>query len=93
MVCGPVEESIHRRGWRDLHDSRCFPIFHEAYKNIAQRRMTIELSMATVIVAALAIREVISALIEYCYNDARVMKWVLKQGTRRFQGVTGSFDD
>ena len=29
----------------------------------------------------------------YCYNDARVMKWVLKQGTRGFQGVTGSFDD
>jgi MoaA/NifB/PqqE/SkfB family radical SAM enzyme len=29
----------------------------------------------------------------YCYNDGRVMKWVLKQGTRGFQGVTGSFDE
>jgi len=28
----------------------------------------------------------------YCYNDARVVKWILKQGARAFQGVTGSFD-
>jgi MoaA/NifB/PqqE/SkfB family radical SAM enzyme len=28
----------------------------------------------------------------FCYNDARVIKWVLRQGLRRFQGVTGSFD-
>jgi cation transport ATPase len=30
-----------------------FPIFHEAYENIVQRRMTMELSMAIAIVAAL----------------------------------------
>src|ERR1700682_5980624 len=29
-----------------------FPIFHEAYENISQRRMTMELSMAIAIVAA-----------------------------------------
>src|SRR6202140_4817938 len=40
-----------------------FPIFHEAYENITQRRMTMELSMAIAIVAALAIREIFSALI------------------------------
>jgi heavy metal translocating P-type ATPase len=40
-----------------------FPIFHEAYENIAQRRMTMELSMAIAIVAALAIREIFTALI------------------------------
>jgi MoaA/NifB/PqqE/SkfB family radical SAM enzyme len=28
----------------------------------------------------------------YCYNDARAIRWVLKQAKRRFQGVTGSFD-
>jgi MoaA/NifB/PqqE/SkfB family radical SAM enzyme len=28
----------------------------------------------------------------YCYNDGRVIRWVLRQGLRRFQGVTGSFD-
>lgn len=28
----------------------------------------------------------------FCYNDARVLKWVLAQATHRFQGVTGSFD-
>jgi MoaA/NifB/PqqE/SkfB family radical SAM enzyme len=28
----------------------------------------------------------------YCYNDTRVIKWVLKQATRGFQGVSGSFD-
>ncbi len=28
----------------------------------------------------------------YCYNDARVIKWVLRQAARAFQGVTGSFD-
>src|SRR5919109_898070 len=40
-----------------------FPIFHEAYENIAQRRMTMELSMTIAIVAALGIREVFTALI------------------------------
>src|SRR6202050_812632 len=41
----------------------CFPIFHEAYENITQRRMTMELSMAIAIVAALAIREIFTALV------------------------------
>jgi heavy metal translocating P-type ATPase len=40
-----------------------FPIFHEAYENIVQRRMTMELSMAIAIVAALTIREVFTALV------------------------------
>src|ERR1700691_896429 len=40
-----------------------FPIFDEAYENITQRRMTMELSMAIAIVAALAIREVFTALV------------------------------
>ena len=39
------------------------PIFQEAYENIVQRRMTMELSMAIAIVAALAIREIFTALI------------------------------
>jgi P-type Cu+ transporter len=40
-----------------------FPIFHEAYENIVQRRMTMELSMAIAIVAALAICEIFTALV------------------------------
>jgi MoaA/NifB/PqqE/SkfB family radical SAM enzyme len=28
----------------------------------------------------------------YCYDDVRVIRWVLKQAARGFQGVTGSFD-
>jgi len=40
-----------------------FPIFHEAYENMTQRRMTMELSMTIAIVAALAIREVFTALV------------------------------
>jgi Cd2+/Zn2+-exporting ATPase/Cu+-exporting ATPase len=40
-----------------------FPIFQEAYENITQRRMTMELSMAIAIVAALAIRELFTALV------------------------------
>ncbi len=28
----------------------------------------------------------------FCYNDARVIKWVLKQAARGFQGLTGSFE-
>jgi Cd2+/Zn2+-exporting ATPase/Cu+-exporting ATPase len=40
-----------------------YPIFHEAYENIVQRRMTMELSMAIAIVAALAIREIFTALV------------------------------
>ncbi len=27
----------------------------------------------------------------YCYNDARILRWMLKQAKRGFQGVTGSF--
>jgi Cd2+/Zn2+-exporting ATPase/Cu+-exporting ATPase len=40
-----------------------FPIFHEAWENIVQRRMTMELSMTIAIVAALAIRELFTALV------------------------------
>ncbi len=40
-----------------------YPIFHEAVENILQRRMTMELSMAIAILAALAIREVFTALV------------------------------
>jgi heavy metal translocating P-type ATPase len=40
-----------------------FPIYHEAFENIVQRRMTMELSMAIAIVAALAIRETFTALV------------------------------
>jgi heavy metal translocating P-type ATPase len=40
-----------------------FPIFHEAYENIVQRRMTMELSMTIAIVAALGIREIFTALV------------------------------
>ena len=28
----------------------------------------------------------------YCYDDARVIRWLLKQAGRGFQGVSGSFD-
>ena len=30
--------------------------------------------------------------VAYCYNAARVMKWLLKQASHGFQGVTGSFE-
>jgi heavy metal translocating P-type ATPase len=40
-----------------------FPIFHDAYENIIQRRMTMELSMAIAIAAALTIREILTALV------------------------------
>jgi heavy metal translocating P-type ATPase len=40
-----------------------YPIFHEATENILERRMTMELSMAIAILAALAIREVFTALV------------------------------
>src|SRR6266404_152693 len=40
-----------------------FPIFHEAWENIVQRRMTMELSITIAIVAALAIRELFTALV------------------------------
>jgi heavy metal translocating P-type ATPase len=40
-----------------------YPIFHEAVENILERRMTMELSMAIAIRAALAIREVFTALV------------------------------
>ena len=29
----------------------------------------------------------------YCYDDARLIKWMLKQAARGFQGVSGSFED
>jgi heavy metal translocating P-type ATPase len=40
-----------------------YPIFHEGIENILERRMTMELSMAIAILAALAIREVFTALV------------------------------
>jgi cation transport ATPase len=40
-----------------------FPIFHEAWENIVQRCMTMELSMTIATVAALAIRELFTALV------------------------------
>jgi P-type Cu+ transporter len=40
-----------------------YPIFQEAMENILERRMTMELSMAIAILAALAIREVFTALV------------------------------
>jgi heavy metal translocating P-type ATPase len=40
-----------------------YPIYHEALENILERRMTMELSMAIAILAALAIREVFTALV------------------------------
>lgn len=40
-----------------------YPIFHEAYENIAARRMTMELSMTIAILAALAIKEIFTALV------------------------------
>lgn len=40
-----------------------YPIFHEAYESLVQRRMTMELSMTIAIVAALAIGEIFTALV------------------------------
>jgi heavy metal translocating P-type ATPase len=40
-----------------------YPIFQEAVENILERRMTMELSMAIAIIAALLIREVFTALV------------------------------
>jgi len=40
-----------------------YPIYREAVENIVERRMTMELSMAIAILAALAIREIFTALI------------------------------
>jgi heavy metal translocating P-type ATPase len=40
-----------------------YPIFREAIENIMERRMTMELSMTIAILAALAIREVFTALV------------------------------
>jgi P-type Cu+ transporter len=40
-----------------------YPIFHEAFENLRQRRMTMELSMTIALVAALLIRQVFTALV------------------------------
>lgn len=34
-----------------------------------------------------------STTICYCYNDARVIKWLWKQAKNRFQGGAKSFED
>src|SRR5471032_2108331 len=39
-----------------------WPIFHEAWENIRERRMTMELSMTIALLAALAIGEFLTAL-------------------------------
>src|SRR5208283_47015 len=40
-----------------------YPIFREAVENIVERKMTMELSMAIALLAALAIREFFTALV------------------------------
>src|ERR1700684_1238722 len=40
-----------------------WPIFHEAWENVRQRRMTMELSMTIALVAALVIGEFFTALV------------------------------
>src|ERR1700730_17062302 len=41
----------------------CYPIFKEAFENIVERKMTMELSMAIALVSALAIGEFFTALV------------------------------
>jgi cation transport ATPase len=48
-----------------------YPIFHEAIENILERRMTMELSMAIAILAALAIREVFTRWLSRCLCSLR----------------------
>jgi hypothetical protein len=31
-------------------------------------------------------------ILSYCYNARRVIKWLTKQASRGFQGVSGSFE-
>ena len=32
----------------------------------------------------------LNSIVGYCYNDARLIKWMAKQGLNRFRGLTGS---
>jgi radical SAM protein with 4Fe4S-binding SPASM domain len=32
----------------------------------------------------------LNSIVGHCYNDMRVLKWILKQAKNRFRGVTGS---
>ena len=31
-------------------------------------------------------------ILAFCYNDARVLRWLLKQAAHGFQGVTGTME-
>jgi len=31
-------------------------------------------------------------ILAFCYNDARVLRWLLKQAAHGFQGVTGNME-
>ena len=71
-----------------------FPILHEAYENITQRRMTMELSMTIAIVAALAIGEVFTALIITLFVlVAEILEGLtVGQGRQAIQRL-GTFED
>jgi Cd2+/Zn2+-exporting ATPase/Cu+-exporting ATPase len=48
-----------------------WPIFHEAFENLRERRMTMELSMTIALLAALGIGEFFRALIITAYRGGR----------------------
>src|ERR1700747_1132608 len=68
-----------------------FPIFHEAYENVVQRRMTMELSMAIAIVAARAIREIFTALVITLFVlVAEILEgWTMGRGRTAIRHLVG----
>ena len=65
IVVAAVVWFVPRFGWLGIAGVLVggFPIFAEAFENLRERRMTMELSMTLALVAALVIREFFTALI------------------------------
>lgn len=65
IVVAAVVWFVPRFGWLGIASVLVggFPIFAEAFENLRERRMTMELSMTLALVAALVIREFFTALI------------------------------
>jgi cation transport ATPase len=65
IVVAAVVWFVPRFGWLGIAGVLVggFPIFAEAYENLRERRMTMELSMTLALLAALVIREFFTALI------------------------------
>lgn len=72
----------------------CFPMYSATYDWGTVEHPAFDLRQLTEMKKSCQPRcfSTLNHIVGYCYNDARVMKWLARQAVRGFQGVTGTFE-